>query len=250
VLANAGLFLLWSQIVGFGSNRRSARFPAIPRRSGARESHLSAVANLSASFASSPIETPSPAAIALTVPHDGLDRPRSTSNLHLSAATAIGWEFRQPTGFSLDLNHQFVPCKTALAKPNPHGWRMNVEPGPADGDERLLVCLHATQDVANAMRRHCRDLPPARATLHIYPPSGSPERTSVDPTQANDLAAAIAVKINACRTEYSISQSHLYLACPWPLATLLGWHLSSSGRLVVHEPDVERGSYRAACELV
>lgn len=192
---------------------------------------------------------------ALSDLHAGLEvagaprRIRLGGNLHLSAAIAFGWEFRQPTGWSLFLDHQFVSAETSLVAPGDHGWRMNIEPGPADGDGRLLVCLHATQDVANAMREHCRDLPPARATLHIYPPSGKPDRTSVDPTQANELAAAIATKINACRNEHHTTETHLYLACPWPLATLLGWHLSSSGRLVMHEADVGRDSYRAACEL-
>jgi SMODS-associated and fused to various effectors sensor domain len=176
-------------------------------------------------------------------------RLRIGGKLHLSAAIALGWEFRQPSGWSLELDHEFVPCETALVPPDAHGWRLTVEPGPVTGDSRLLVCVHATQDVANAMRAHCRDLPPARAVLHVYPPSGSPDRTSVDPAQANELAAAIAAKINACRTELQTSETHLYLACPWPLAALLGWHLSSSGRLVMHEPDVEKGSYRASCEL-
>jgi hypothetical protein len=187
--------------------------------------------------------------------HAGLDaagsprRMRISGNLHLSAAVALGWEFRQPTGWSLVLDHPFVPCESELIAPEDHGWRLTVEPGPADGDSRLLVCLHATQDVANAMREHRRDLPAARATLHIYPPSGTPSRTSVDPGQANQLAAAIAAKINTCRTELRTTETHLYLACPWPLAALLGWHLSSSGRLVMHEPDVDRGSYRASCQL-
>lgn len=176
-------------------------------------------------------------------------RLRLTGNLHLSAAFALGWQFRQPTRWSLALDHQFVSCETALVAPVSHGWRISVEPGPTGGDERLLVCLHATQDVANAMREHCRELPPARATLHIYPPSGEPQRTSVVPEQANELAAAIAAEINRARGEYGTTSTHLYLACPWPLATLLGWHLSSSGRLVMHEPDVDRGSYRASCEL-
>jgi hypothetical protein len=172
-----------------------------------------------------------------------------TGNLHLSAAFALGWQFRQPTRWSLALDHQFVPCETALVTPDPHGWRISAEPGPTSADDRLLVCLHATQDVANAIREHCRELPPARATLHIYPPSGSPERTSVVPEQANELAAAIAAEINRSRSEYGTTSTHLYLACPWPLATLLGWHLSSSGRLVMHEPDVDRGSYRSSCDL-
>lgn len=168
---------------------------------------------------------------------------------HLSAAFALGWEFRQPSGWSLELEHEFVPASTSLAEPVDHGWRLTVEPGPLDGEERLVVCLHATHDVAEAMREHRRALPPARATLHVYPPSGEPARDAVDSAQANALAATIAAEINRARREHQTSETHLYLACPWPLATLLGWHLSSSGRLVMHEPDVARSSYRASCEI-
>lgn len=180
---------------------------------------------------------------------DAPRRLRVRGRPHLSAAFALGWEFRQPSGWSLELEHEFVPASTALAEPVDHGWRLTVEPGPLDGEQRLLVCLHATQDVAEAMREHRRALPPARATLHVYPPSGEPARDAVDSAQANSLAAAIAAEINRARREHQTSATHLYLACPWPLAALLGWHLSSSGRLVMHEADVARSSYRASCEI-
>ena len=176
-------------------------------------------------------------------------RLRIAGNMHLSAALALGFEFRQPSGWALEIDHEFVPTATALVEPDAHGWRLNLQPGAPGAEGRLVVCLHATQDVADAMHRHGRDLPPAAATLHIYPPSGRPGRTSVDPASANALAAAIAERINSARREHGTTSTHLYVACPWPLATLLGWHLSSSGHLVMHEPDVERGSYRASCEL-
>lgn len=192
---------------------------------------------------------------ALADLHEALDRAdsprllRVRGRLHLSAAFALGWEFRQPSGWSLELEHEFVPANTSIFGVQDHGWRMNIEPGPLDGEERLLVCLHATQDVAEAMREHRRALPPARATLHVYPPSGEPARDAVDLAQANSLAAGIAEEINRARREHQTTETHLYLACPWPLAALLGWHLSSSGRLVMHEPDVARSSYRASCEI-
>jgi hypothetical protein len=180
---------------------------------------------------------------------DAPRRLRVRGRPHLSAAFALGWEFRQPSGWALELEHEFVPASTALAEPVDHGWRLTVEPGPLDGEQRLVVCLHATHDVADAMREHRRTLPPSRATLHVYPPSGEPARDAVDPTQANSLAAAIAAEINRARREYQTAATHLYVACPWPLATLLGWHLASSGRLVMHEADVARSSYRASCEI-
>lgn len=170
-------------------------------------------------------------------------------NLHLSAALALGWEFREASGWTLQLEHPHVAVETTLVAPDRCGWRFVVEPGPSDGDRRLVVCLHATKDVAQAMTAHARHLPPARATLHVYPPDGRPNRQSVDPDDVNPLAAAVAAEIDTCRTRFATEQTHLYLASPWPLATVLGWNLASSGRLVMHEPDVARDSYRAACEL-
>ncbi len=99
------------------------------------------------------------------------------------------------------------------------------------------------------MEAHSRELPATGVILHVYPPSGKPRRTSVGAAEANDLAAEIVGAINECRSTYGTKQTHLYLACPWPLASLLGWHLSSSGRLVMHGPDVDHDSYRSSCEL-
>lgn len=44
-------------------------------------------------------------------------------------------------------------------------------------------------------------------------------------------------------------ETRLYMAAPWPFATILGWHLGSAGPLVMREASVERDSYRVSCVL-
>ena len=176
-------------------------------------------------------------------------RIRLRGKAHLSAALAFGYEFRQPTGWTIELEHRECPCETALVEPERHGWIFNHEPHAPDPGGRLVVCVHASHDVGRAMTEHGRTLPPARAAVHVYPPDGRPGRDKVDPAEANALAAAIAEEIREAADQYNTRETHLYVACPWPLAVLLGWHLASSGVVIAHEATVDRRNYRSACRL-
>lgn len=176
-------------------------------------------------------------------------RLKLRGNAHLSAALALGYEFRQPTGWTIELEHESCPCETELVEPDRQGWRFTRQPHEAEAGGRLVVCLHASQDVGTAMSAHGRELPPARAEIHVYPPDGEPGRDKVDAAGANQLAAAIAKEIRDARQDYKTVETHLYLACPWPMALLLGWHLASSGILTGHESTVDRDNYRSACRL-
>jgi len=171
-----------------------------------------------------------------------------TGRPHISAAMAVGFEFRAPTGWQLQLGQPDLDVLTARVEPSADGWTTVRQPCASGEDRRLVLCLHAAKDVTRAMQEHCRELPPARVELHVRPASG-PGHVSVRGSAANALAASIAAEIAQARTQFGTQETHLYLACPWSLAAALGWHLSSSGRLVSHEADVERSSYRAACEL-
>jgi hypothetical protein len=167
---------------------------------------------------------------------------------HLSAALALGFEFRAPTGWMLALHQDGLELDTARVEPDPAGWTLVRQPCSTGNDQRLVLCLHATKDVTRAMREHCRSLPPARVELHVRPPGG-PGHLTVDGATGNVLVSAIAQEVAETRTLFGVTETHLYLACPWAMAAALGWHLSSVGALVSHEADVERSSYRAACRL-
>jgi hypothetical protein len=167
---------------------------------------------------------------------------------HLSAALAVGHEFRAPTGWTLSLHQDGLSVQTDRAQPDARDWTLVPQPSSSGGDHRLVLCLHATKDVSRAMRDHCRSLPPARLELHVRPPSQSGHLT-VQADGLNELCATIDAQISEARARYGVTETHLYLACPWVMAAALGWHLSALGRLVSHEADVERASYRAACQL-
>jgi len=167
---------------------------------------------------------------------------------HLSAALALAYEFRAPTGWTLSLRANGDEVTTKREDANTEGWTIVREPSSAGADHRLVLCLHATKDVTRAMQEHCRTLPTARVTIHVRP-LGGPGHMSVDMGTVNGVCAAIEVAITEARTRYGVRETHMYLACPWLMAAVLGWQLSSIGRIVCHEPDVGRSSYRAACQL-
>jgi SMODS-associated and fused to various effectors sensor domain/TIR domain len=165
---------------------------------------------------------------------------------HLSAALALGYQFREPTRWQLRLHHFGDIWETGRERASLEGWEV---PSPRPGSDPkgdLVVMVHASADVTNAARATAGG--PARAELHFRPPGG-PDRRAIDPRAANAAARGIANTIRDARARYAPAQTRLYIACPWPFAALLGWHLASVGAVVMHEATVERDSYRVSCVL-
>jgi hypothetical protein len=173
---------------------------------------------------------------------------RLGGSMHLSAALALGFEFREPTGWTIACEHPRMAVTTEMVKPDLGDWVVSPSPAGGDTDGRLVVCVYASQDVDGAVTRHCADRARARLRLDFSPPDGA-DRSSMRAEHANALAAAIAQRINQARAEYGTSDTHLYLACPWPFALTLGWHLGSCGRVVAHEATASRDNYCTSCVL-
>jgi hypothetical protein len=169
---------------------------------------------------------------------------------HLSAAFALGHVFRTPGPWSLELvGYNGQRWRSGPRLPEAPGWELTPQAGgTGPGSEALLVCLHATHQVSNAVRAARRNFPPPRATIDIFPPTG-PAHDSIDPDAANGLAAMIAAEIARARARYGAEETHLYMACPWPFAALLGHHLASSGPVVSFEANLDRDNYYRACRL-
>lgn len=172
-----------------------------------------------------------------------------TGTPHLSAALAFGYEFRRPAGWSLEMHDTYGGTWVSTNDaPDLSGWRSAVEPGPSGSDDVLVVAIHARHDISAAVRANRAQEGTARATLHVRPPAEAPAE-SINPAEASSLAAAITDAIRAAHREYGTRQTHLYLAGPWPMAVLLGWHLASTGPLVSFEATADRQGYRPACRL-
>jgi hypothetical protein len=166
--------------------------------------------------------------------------------VHLSAALALGYHFREPTRWQMRLNHFGDVWETGRDSASLDGWETPPPRPGSDPKGDLVVMIHASADVTDAARAAAGG--PARAELHFRPPGG-PERRAVDPRTANAAARGIANAIREARAKYAPAQTRLYVACPWPFAALLGWHLASVGAVVMHEATVERDSYRVSCVL-
>lgn len=166
---------------------------------------------------------------------------------HLSAALALGFEFSDATHWSLVLESRGERWATAREEPDASGWEIVVDPGPTNGTD-LVACVHIAQDVCDAVREHRCTSGLARAELHVRREVGD-GRTSLAPERSNSLAAAVAAAIRRSAKTYATQATHLFLACPWPFAALLGWHLASSGLIVAHEATADRSGYRPSCRL-
>jgi hypothetical protein len=174
---------------------------------------------------------------------------RVSGTPHLSAALALGYEFRKPTRFSIEMiDAAGTTWATDHAAADIDGWAVDARPGTAGSGHDLVVAVHARHDIGSAVRAHRARIGAARATLHVRPPAQAPSE-SITPATASSLAAAIAQTIRDAARTYGTRETHLYLAGPWPFATLLGWHLSSSGPIVSFEATADRHDYRQACRL-
>ena len=165
---------------------------------------------------------------------------------HLSAAVALGYAFREPTRWNLRIRHFDAVWATERSEGDLEGWECPPGRAGSDPDGDLVVMIHATADVQDAVRASASG--PIRAELHFRPENG-PGKLSLDPKTANGAAAGIAKAIRDARRKYAPSETRLYMAAPWPFAALLGWHLGSTGAVVMHEANVERDSYRVSCVL-
>jgi SMODS-associated and fused to various effectors sensor domain/TIR domain len=169
-----------------------------------------------------------------------------TGAVHLSAALALGYQFREPTRWQLRLHHFGDVWETSRERASLEGWEVpSPRPGSDPGGD-LVVMVHVSADVTDAARASAGG--PARAELHFRPPGG-PDRRAVDPRAANAAARGIANAIRSARAKYAPAETRLYIACPWPFAALLGWHLASVGAVVMHEATIGRDSYRVSCVL-
>jgi hypothetical protein len=165
---------------------------------------------------------------------------------HLSAALALGYHFREPTRWRLRIHHFDQVWETRREAPNLESWEVPALRAGSDPSGDLVVMVHISADVTDAVRTSAGGL--ARAELHFRPPGG-PDRLALDPCTANAPAAGIAKAIREARATYAPAETRIYLAAPWPFATLLGWHLASVGAVVMHDATVERDSYRVSCVL-
>lgn len=176
-------------------------------------------------------------------------RLRVRGSLHLSAALALGYEFRKPGPWDLELIDRggAVWCSDGGSSTPPDDWNIVATPNNASNAGTLAVVVHATHDIGPAFRRHQAASGPARCEIHVSPPSSSNQ--SISPDDGNRIAGGIADAVRAARSRYDIERTDIYLACPWTLAALLGWHLASTGPLRSYEATQDRLSYVAACDL-
>lgn len=165
-----------------------------------------------------------------------------SGSIHLSAAFAIGWEFREATGWGIECEHPRAPAATEAINGDPQGWHLRTLSSQNDSDE-LVVRVGMAKDPADAVRHHRRTTEPRRAEISLLPPDGSAARTAADDIDLNALAAALVGEIQSARSDYGVARTELYLACPWSFALLLGWHFASSGRVRVWEATADKSTY-------
>lgn len=175
---------------------------------------------------------------------------RLDARCHLSIAVAMGYALRQPTGAVPEIavgEEWWAASMEQLGTALP----LNLSRAPgSDTGGHLSVELSLTQDVENGVRATiaAENLRYA-CRLKFRPPDG-PFRDSVaDGAAANKMAEQVVREVLETRGEFGATQLDLYLACPLPVATFIGWRLNAVGRVRLFEWDPTEGRYSPGLSL-
>jgi len=167
----------------------------------------------------------------------------------LSAALALGFIFRQPSVFNIEIAQAGETWSTAASRSQATVLRI-TEAGGDIHSAALAVQLSISADVSPAVNRFVqargRDF---RARLRLEP-QGGPGRNSVPNWQyAIDMATQAGARIRQACNEYNAEEVHLFASIPLGLAVLLGHQLNACGAIQCYEFENLSSSYHPSCLL-
>ncbi len=180
----------------------------------------------------------------------GLRSVHVRAKAHISAGLALGFAFRDPTGFQLTVeqNGEVWGTEVIPASDNP---LTVAETGGSIGSEDLAVQLSVAHDISRDVDRFVQARGEAfRARVTLQPRVGCGRESVADAQQALSMAVQAAKAIRCIRDERRALRTHLFAAVPIGLAVLLGHQLNACGPIQLYEYDKERLTYVPSFMLV
>jgi len=167
----------------------------------------------------------------------------------LSAGFALGFAFRQPSGFNIEIEQDDQIWSTATQRSQADVLRVTEASGDISCSD-LAIQMSISADVSPVVNRYAqargRDF---RARL-IFEPLGGPDRNSVPDRQcAIDMAAQASAKIRQARNNFNAEEIHVFASMPFGLSVLLGHRLNACGAIQCYEFENVSCSYQPSCLL-
>lgn len=156
---------------------------------------------------------------------------------HLSVAVALGYALREPSGAVprvLAGDARWAPRHSPIEN---HECLIETRgsDGPV-GSRLVAVEVAVTRDISQGIDLANANGAVPYAQRRRFTPAGGPARDAVtDERQANGWAEQIVTGLSALKLEYRADAVHLFLACPLPLAVLIGWRLNATGPITIFE---------------
>lgn len=166
---------------------------------------------------------------------------------HLSVAVALGHALREPTGAvpHVQIGDQRWAAQAHLVDEADRLIETLGSDGPV-GARTVAVEVSVTRDVTRGVDLASANGAGPYLQRRRFTPPGGPARDAVtDEWLANAWAGQIVTGIDALSREYRAEEVHLFLACPLPLAVLIGWRLNACGPITIFEWADGTGPYVA-----
>jgi len=162
---------------------------------------------------------------------------RIRAKARLSAGLALGFAFRRPSGFHLEVEQDHAVWTTVDSPCAAEPLRMVEACGDVRSKE-IAVEVGVTQDTAGTVndlvkQRGCE----FRARLSFEPVAGASRESVSDGPAALAMARQVSAAIAGARKRFGSTRTHLFAAVPFGLAVFLGRELNALGEIQYYETE-------------
>lgn len=179
----------------------------------------------------------------------GLQHLRIVGPAHLSAGLAVGYKFHRATGFQLEAQQGDVYWGASgdIAPAEVRISSQRLLPGAPDVG--LTLALSRPEAIADADAAASALHPPIGGRIVVEPHAGAGRDAVRSEAHARGIVAAATGALMEARAAWGTrGTTHVFMACPFAFATILGHALNAFGPLALYERG-DAGSYRKLLTL-
>ena len=168
---------------------------------------------------------------------------------HLSASLAVGHAFQRASGFQLEAAQRDVwwPADGERVAADVRIATQQLDPGATD---LVLTVALSRPEIIGDVDATLGEIGGSIGGRIVVEPTGGAGREAIrSASHARGIVVAVTDALMKARAEWGTrGPTHIFMACPFAFAALLGHALNGFGRLALYEPN-GKGRYARVLEL-
>lgn len=170
------------------------------------------------------------------------------AKLRYTSSFLLGYEFRQPTGFTMKILYQNQIWKTPDSltprKKNLKQLKISISKPTVP----LILDVSLSHSNLNAIREYITSNPETRLNLantriSLQPKLGTNRASVTNGEEAQDISLEVFDWMSSNHKRYSCTDVHMFYNGPFPIAIFLGWLWNKAPQIYLYEFDGEKQTY-------